>query len=201
AKVSKAPPMPYPDRPIAFLAEQPKKPPVKRAPVQPQQSPPPAKAAIAAAPAPSSAASSSSEPVVAKATAEPSPTPAPEDTEYLRRQAFIRQEQTARSLAGMRLLHDGATYAQALQSRIEREMEEQRRADDAAALAKAKPKGPPAHLVGTETRPPSGGLAAGHHPGAWFRDFAGIVAYAPEFPASVVFGIRSAGGLFDFYPG
>ena len=74
--------------------------------------------------------------MVAKATAAPSQTPAPEDTapepapspdagrgpseEHLRRQAFIRQEQMARSLAGMRLLHDGATYAQALQSRIER---------------------------------------------------------------------------------
>ena len=32
-KVGKAPPVPYPDHPIAFLAEQPKKPPVKRAPV------------------------------------------------------------------------------------------------------------------------------------------------------------------------
>ena len=61
----------------------------------------------------------------------------------------------------MRLLHDGATYAQALQSRIEREMEEQRRADDAAALAKAKPKGPPAHLVGTETIRRLGGWVPG----------------------------------------
>ena len=54
----------------------------------------------------------------------------------------------------MRLLHDGATYAQALESRIEREIEEQRQAEEAAALAKAKPKGPPAHLVGTEARRP-----------------------------------------------
>ena len=126
---------------------------------------------------------------MAKATAEPSPTPEPEDTalapapgpdaargpseEHLRRQAFIRQEQMARSLAGMRLLHDGATYAEALQSRIEREMEEQRQALDAAALAKAKPKGPPAHLVGTETRPPFGGLAAGSHPNASHSKSAG----------------------------
>ena len=48
----------------------------------------------------------------------------------------------ARSRAGMRLLHDGATYAQALESRVEREIEEQRQAEEAAALAKAKPKGP-----------------------------------------------------------
>ena len=46
AKVGKAPPMPYPDQPISFLAEPPKKPPVKRAPVQPQQAPPRAEAAI-----------------------------------------------------------------------------------------------------------------------------------------------------------
>ena len=144
AKVSKAPPLPYPDRPIAFLAEPPKKPPVKRAPVvPPKQSTPTAAAVRAAAPASSPAASSSSEPVVAKAAAGPvsalapgeaAPVPAPGPdagegpySEHLRRQAFIRQEQMARSLAGMRLLHDGATYAQALQSRIEREMEEQRR--------------------------------------------------------------------------
>ena len=107
AKVGKAPPVPYPDQPIAFLAGPPKKPPVKRAPVQPHQ------------------------------------------------------EQMARSLAGMRLLHDGATYAQALESRIEREIEEQRQAEEAAALAKAKPKGPPADLVGTEAHPPFGGMAAG----------------------------------------
>ena len=76
-------------------------------------------------------------------------------------------------------------------------MEEQRRAaDDAAALAKAKPKGPPAHLVSTEARPRFGGLAAGSqaapeatsagpvggrtrgdHRGAWFRNFADIVTY------------------------
>ena len=162
AKVSKAPPVPFPDRQIAFLADPPKKPPVKRAPVMPEQAPPPAEAAMAGAPAPSSSAASSSGSVVAKGTAATSQTPAPEDTapapaassddapgpsaEHLRQQAFIRQEQMARSQAGMRLLHDGATYAQALESRIEREMEEQRRAADAAALAKAKPKGPPAHL-------------------------------------------------------
>ena len=80
AKVGKAPPVPYPDRKIAFL-EPPKRPPVKRAPVQPEQAPPPA-----AAPAPpSSSAASSSEPVLASASAEPSPTPAPEDTEGQRR--------------------------------------------------------------------------------------------------------------------
>ena len=167
--MGKAPPVPYPDRQIAFL-EPPKRPPVKRAPVQPEQAPP---TAAAAAP-PSSSAASSSGPVVASASAEPSPKPAPEDTapepkastddamtEHLRRQAFIRQEQMARSRAGMRLLHDGATYAQGFESRIEREIEEQRQAKKAAALAKAKPKGPPAHLVGTEARPPFGGLAAG----------------------------------------
>ena len=165
AKVGKAPPVPYPDQPIAFLAGPPKKPPVKRAPVQPQQAPSPAAAAPSSTLAPSSSAASSSEPALAN-SARPPPTPQPEDTapeqaagsaddagplaEHLRRQAFIRQEQMARSRAGMRLLHDGATYAQALESRIEREIEEQRQAEEAAALAKAKPKGPPAHLVGTE---------------------------------------------------
>ena len=198
--MGKAPPVPYPDRQIAFLAEPPKKPPVKRAPVQPRQAPATAEATIAAAPAPSSSAASSSEPVVAKAAAEPSETPAPEDTapepaagpddargpsaEHLRRQAFIRQEQMARSQAGMRLLHDGATYAEALQSRIEREVEEQRRADDAAALATAKPKGPPAHLVGTEARPPFGVLTAGSQAAPEARRrlplSAGLVRRAPS---------------------
>ena len=167
--MGKAPPVPYPDRKIAFL-EPPKRPPVKRAPVPPEQAPQPA----AATAPPSSSAASSSGPVVASASAEPPQPPTPEDTapepkastddaraEHLRRQAFIRQEQMARSRAGMRLLHDGATYAQALESRIEREIEEQRQAEEAAALAKAKPKGPPAHLVGTEARPPFGVVAAG----------------------------------------
>ena len=40
-------------------------------------------------------------------------------------------------------------------------MEEQRWADDAAALASAKFKGPPAHLVGTEAGQPFGGQPAG----------------------------------------
>ena len=97
-RVGKAPPVPFPDKKIAFL-EPPKRPPVKRAPVQPEQAPP---TAAAAAPSSSSAASSS-EPVVASASAEPSLTPPPEDTapepkanaddamaEHLRRQAFIR---------------------------------------------------------------------------------------------------------------
>ena len=68
-KVGKAPPVPYPDLQIAFLTETPKKPPVKRAPVQPQQAPPTAAAAIASTPAPSSSAASSSEPVVANTSA------------------------------------------------------------------------------------------------------------------------------------
>ncbi|CAE7450545.1 PUB3, partial [Symbiodinium sp. KB8] len=200
-KVGKAPPVPYPHRQIAFLAEPPKKPPVKRAPVQPQQAPPTAEAAIAAAPAASSSAASSSGPVVAKGTAATSQTPAPEDT------AFIRQEQMARSQAGMRLLHDGATYAQALESRIEREMEEQRRADDAAALATAKPKGPPAHLVGTEARPPFGGVAAASQaapevtptPAAQRRT--GMTGGAPEIttPAGTAYGILLPGFFVDFY--
>ena len=137
---------------------------------------------------------SSSEPVVAIASAETSQTPAPEDTapgpkagpndamaQHLRRQAFIRQEQMARSLAGMRLLHDGATYAQALESRIEREIEEQRQAEEAAALAKAKPKGPPAHLVGTEARPPFGVVAAGSQA-------------APEVTPTAPAALRLSGG-------
>ena len=95
-RVGKAPPVPFPDKKIAFL-EPPKRPPVKRAPVQPEQAPP---TAAAAAPSSSSAASSS-EPVVASASAEPSLTPPPEDTapepkanaddamaEHLRRQAL-----------------------------------------------------------------------------------------------------------------
>ena len=126
----------------------------------PEQAPP---TATAAAPSSSSAASSSGPVVAAPEDTAPEPKASTDDarTEHLRRQAFIRQEQMARSRAGMRLLHDGATYAQALESRIEREIEEQRQAEEAAALAKAKPKGPPAHLVGTEARPPFGGLAAG----------------------------------------
>ena len=173
-KVGKAPPVPYPDRKIAFLSEPPKRPPVKRAPVQPQQAPPTAAAAVPSTTAPSSSAASSSGPVVANTSAEPSQTPAPEDTApeptagpddamagHLRRQAFIRQEQMARSLAGMRLLHDGATYAQALQSRIEREIEEQRRAEDAAALATAKPKGPPATWWALKPGRPSAVLRLG----------------------------------------
>ena len=107
------PPMPYPDRPIAFLAELPKRPPVKRAPLPPNQSPPAADQALAEAPAPSSATSSSSGPVVAEVAAAPSSTPVPAEEaqvqapgpddrqgpseEHLRRQAFIRQEQMARS--------------------------------------------------------------------------------------------------------
>ena len=63
-KVGKAPPVPYPDRKIAFL-EPPKRPPVKRAPVQPEQAPPTAAAAVASTTPPSSSAASSSEPVVA----------------------------------------------------------------------------------------------------------------------------------------
>ena len=105
----------------------------------------------------------------------------------------------------MRLLHDGATYAQALESRIEREIEEQRQAEEAAALAKAKPKGPPAHLVGTEARPPFGGLAAG----------SSVVGGAPEVttpppgsgtlprssPTRPSSRPASSGILVDLYPG
>ena len=46
-----------------------------------------------------------------------------------------------------------------------------------------------------------GGRARGDHPGAWFRNFADIAAYALGFPASVVYGICSAGIFFDFYSG
>ena len=107
AKVGKAPPVPYPDRQIAFL-EPLKRPPVKRAPVQPEQAPP---TAAAAAPSSSSAASSSGPVVAAPEDTAPEPKASTDDarTEHLRRQAFIRQEQMARSRAGMRLLHDGAT--------------------------------------------------------------------------------------------
>ena len=73
---------------------------------------------------------------------------------HLRRQAFIRQEQMARSRAGLLLLHEGATYQEALESSIARELAEQRQAQDAEDLAKAKPKGPPPHLVGTEVGQP-----------------------------------------------
>ena len=173
-KVGKAPPVPYPDHPIAFLAEQPKKPPVKRAPVPPKPSQPAADAAPKAVPVCPSAASSSSGLVVAKAAdAPPStwppedpapvPTPSPDDgrgpsQEHLRRQAFFRQEPMARSQARLRLLHDGATYAQALRKTG---LRGRWRSNHAAALASAKPKGPPAHLVGTESRAPFGGVATG----------------------------------------
>ena len=86
--------------------------------------------------------------------------PAPSD-DYLRRQAFIRQEQMARSQAGLILLPDGATYQDAIESSIARELAEQRQAADAAALAKAKPKGPPPHLVGTEVGQPFGAQLGG----------------------------------------
>ena len=58
----------------------------------------------------------------------------------------------ARSQAGLILLPDGATYQDAIESSIARELAEQRQAADAAALAKAKPKGPPPHLVGSSWR-------------------------------------------------
>ncbi|CAE7320265.1 unnamed protein product [Symbiodinium sp. KB8] len=64
--------------------------------------------------------------------------------------AFIRQEQMARSPAGLRLLHDGATYQDAI---IARELAEQRQAADDAALARAKPKGATAALGGHRGRP------------------------------------------------
>ena len=69
----------------------------------------------------------------------------------------------ARSQAGLILLHEGATYQEALESSIARELAAQRQAADAADLAKAKPKGPPPHLVGTETtvRRPAWWAAAG----------------------------------------
>ena len=67
----------------------------------------------------------------------------------------------ARSQAGLILLPDGATYQDAIESSIARELAEQRRAADAAALAKAKPKGPPPHLVGTEIGQPFGAQLGG----------------------------------------
>ena len=48
---------------------------------------------------------------------------------------------------------------------------------------------------------PAGGRARGDYPGAWFRVFAGLGAYVLAFHSSIVFGICSAGGFLDFYPG
>ncbi|CAE7820685.1 unnamed protein product, partial [Symbiodinium sp. CCMP2456] len=50
----------------------------------------------------------------------------PHRQEFLRRQAFIRQEQAARSYAGLRQLPDNVDYDTALASQIEREFAEQR---------------------------------------------------------------------------
>ena len=174
----KAPPMPCPDKPIRFLEESPvkPKPTVKRPPAGAkapprfddqgqvvEQKPVGPPAATQEPPVPKHdvssggpTASSSSGGAAADTPEVVGGAPAPSD-DYLRRQAFIRQEQMARSRAGLLLLSKGATYQEALESSIARELAEQRQAADAAALA----KGPPPHLVGTEVGQPFGAQLGG----------------------------------------
>ena len=174
--------MPYPDKPIRFLDDAPvkPKPTVKRPPAGAKAPPrfddqgqvveqkpvgPPAAAQNPPVPKQETtsggpAASSSSGGAAAEAPEVVGGAPAPSE-DHLRRQAFIRQEQMARSRTGLRLLHDGATYQDAIESSVARELAEQRQAADAAALAQAKPKGPPPHLVGTEAGQPFGAQLGG----------------------------------------
>ncbi|CAE7940876.1 unnamed protein product, partial [Symbiodinium sp. KB8] len=159
AAAPKAPPMPCPDKPIRFLEVPPvvPKPTVKKPPagakVPPrfddqgqvvEQKPVGPPAAARAPPVPKQevssgalAASSSSGGATADTPEMVGGATDPSD-DYLRRQAFIRQEQMARSQAGLILLPD-ATYQDAIESSIARELAEQRHAE-AAALARAKPK-------------------------------------------------------------
>ena len=62
--------------------------------------------------------------------------------EFLRRQAFIRQEQAARSHAGLRQLPDNVDYDTALASQIEREFAEQRALGPPPAQRPASAPGP-----------------------------------------------------------
>ena len=138
---AKAPPMPCPDKPISFLAEPPvkPKPAVKRPPAGAKAPPrfddqgqvveqkpvgPPAAARDPPVPkqevsSGGPVASSLSGGATSDAPEVVGGAPAPSD-DYLRRQAFIRQEQMARSQAGLILLPDGATYQDAIESSIAR---------------------------------------------------------------------------------
>ena len=149
-KVGKAPPVPYPDRQIAFLAEPPKKPPVKRAPVQPQQAPPPAEATMAAA--------------LHLSLWSPRPRPSPRRRRHQKTQRLSRPRRWQGAFGGApapaRRSFARTRWPEAWPgcgccttgpptprpSKVgSRGRWRSRRADDAAALAKAKPKGPPAH--------------------------------------------------------
>ena len=130
AKVGKAPPVPYPDKQIAFL-EPPKRRPSSSPNRRRRQPRPLHRLRRLRRPLPGQLSPR-------LRTQRPSRRPAPTTPG---RSTFDARRSSARSRW---------PDAQALESRIEREIEEQRQAEEAAALAKA-----------TEAGPPFGGLAAG----------------------------------------
>ena len=150
--------MPYPDRPIKFLGDTPAKPTVKKAPagakVPPpfddqgqvvEQKPVGPPASIRSPPVPKQettsggpAAASSSGEAAAETPEVVGGASAPSE-EYLRRAAFVGR-------AGLRLLHDGATYQDAIESSIARELAEQRQAADDAVFGSGQAQGATAAL-------------------------------------------------------